>query len=738
MLKLVSEDNARSVDLETHSVHLDAHAVDADETATIQINIKSLNDETTLDAFAPEKDLLSAQQINSERKTDPLIGASIGGHYKIVERIGSGGMGKVYKAIHTLLNQYFAIKFLEDKVGNDEGRLKRFHYEAQAAIKFRHPNIPSIREFGVEQDFPYIVMDYVEGQPLSALIANKTLSSIDICEITAQICDAMQHAHEKKVIHRDIKPSNIMVRKDADKYTAYLLDFGIAKVIDAVHDTRLTGTGEMVGTLRYMSPEQFQGLPASASSDIYSVGCVLFEAFAGQPPFMSNNRMEIVMKHQNAEPPDLPKTAPKTIQRIIFKCLEKVPDRRYQSAASLAADLRRVNSGETAGIIVPRVKSSWKRAALAFLLTVFCLIGAFYLLTSKHSDINSLNNDIAAHPTNASLFFQRGKHYFDNKSFQQALFDFGHAAKLAPKDPINAYYAAASEVELRNFSAALAYADQALKADPNYAEALLIRAVVKSKLGDLEESTSDYTTLLQRFPPHKLSTLRLAALNNRANNFYLMRKDNEALDDAETVLSLYPQDADAHLTRAQILLDRNEAQKALEDVQAAMKEEPRSRRGFALKGSANYKLKNYKEAIDAFNDAILLGDTNTATYLDCARCQLANNDLNSAIDTSSKLIEKAPTSLHARMWRSYFYCKAGQGDRAMKDLKFAKEQRVLRGFKEPDYNFLVLEAAALGLLGEESQGKKLLEECKTKLDAAKVEPEFLELAHAILFKAHGT
>ena len=185
---------------------------DSDSTVKIIVNYDNVEPQSNVNTLGDTKD--QADSINRSRgaATDRLINTIIAGHYQIIDFIGLGGMGKVYKAHHTLLRRLVAIKFLqENKIGHDEATLRRFQQEAQTVVKLNHPGIPALREFGVTGEIPYIVMDFVEGKSLGTLIQEKALTPKDVCIIGAQICDALEHAHQNKIIHRDIKPSNILV-----------------------------------------------------------------------------------------------------------------------------------------------------------------------------------------------------------------------------------------------------------------------------------------------------------------------------------------------------------------------------------------------------------------------------------------------------------------------------------------------------------------------------------------------
>jgi eukaryotic-like serine/threonine-protein kinase len=269
-----------------------------------------------------------------------MIGQTIS-HYKILEKLGEGGMGVVYKAQDTTLNRTIALKFLPDKVNKDETAKARFLQEAQAAAGLNHPNICTI--FGVEEydglqmgKQLFISMEYIEGGTLSEKIPFSKVD--DAITIAAQIGEALQEAHAKGIVHRDIKADNIML---TSKGQAKVMDFGLAKLKGSL---KLTRTSSTVGTLGYMAPEQIQGGEVDYRSDIFSFGVLLFQMLTGKLPFRGEHEAAMVYSIVNEEPAPLTKYQPELsseLERIIGRALEKVPEDRYQSVADMVSELRR-------------------------------------------------------------------------------------------------------------------------------------------------------------------------------------------------------------------------------------------------------------------------------------------------------------------------------------------------------------------------------------------------------------
>ena len=278
-----------------------------------------------------------------------MISESIS-HYRILKKLGAGGMGEVYLAEDTLLNRKVAIKFLPADSVADLQAKRRLIREAQAAAMLDHPNICPIHEVGEEDGRSFIVMQYLEGETLADLIRRKPLDLRQFLAIAVQIADALAEAHSHQIIHRDIKPQNIMLTRRGQ---AKVLDFGLAKVVsprlatdsEAQTASLLTETGAIVGTPAYMSPEQTRGEELDGRSDLFSFGAMLYEMASGRQPFAARSTAEVVAAILTREVVPLEQAAPGIpveIARITRRCLEKDRERRYQTMRELALDLERV------------------------------------------------------------------------------------------------------------------------------------------------------------------------------------------------------------------------------------------------------------------------------------------------------------------------------------------------------------------------------------------------------------
>jgi len=344
-------------------------------------------------------------------KEELTRGTTLAGRYEIIEELGRGGMGNVYRVEDKKTKEELALKLIKPEIASDKKTLERFSNELKLAHKISHKNVCRMYHLGEEEGVHFITMEYIPGEDLKSMIRmTRQLTVGTAISMAKQVCDGLEEAHRLGVIHRDLKPSNIMIDKAG---TIRIMDFGIAR---SLKTKGITGTGVMIGTPEYMSPEQVEGKEADPHSDIYSLGIILFEVLTGRLPFEGDTAFAIGLKHKSEAPENprkLNSQIPEDLSRLILKCLEKDKENRYQSAEELRSELIRIEEGiPTTERVIPKrkpitsreitVKFSLKKLFMPALVFVALAI----LISISVVIINRLPSEKPFLPTHKQLTFK--------------------------------------------------------------------------------------------------------------------------------------------------------------------------------------------------------------------------------------------------------------------------------------------------------------------------------------------
>jgi len=385
----------------------------------------------------------SKTQTLQETPSELTIGSAFAGRYQIIEELGKGGMGKVYKALDTEIEERVAVKLLKPEIAADENMIRRFKNELKFARKITHKNVCRMYDLNEYESINYITMEYVPGEDLKSSIRRMgPLTAGKAVFIAKQLCKGLKEAHKLGVVHRDLKPQNIMIDRDGN---ARIMDFGIAR---SLKTEGMTKTGMMIGTPHYISPEQVTGKDIDQRSDIYSLGIIIFEMVTGKVPFEGETPINIAFMHKTAKAPDPRKfnaQVPLDLSRMILKCMEKDKKKRYQSAEEVLSYLRKIEKEiPTTDRVLPKkdqitsgaiaAKRRLKKLLIpAAVIIVLAIIGIIIKMDLPRSEVSKPSSAQAV-SSEKENYFIAGREYWEDKNYSEAMNQFKKILELEPEN----------------------------------------------------------------------------------------------------------------------------------------------------------------------------------------------------------------------------------------------------------------------------------------------------------------
>lgn len=605
------------------------------------------------------------------------------GRYKVVEEIGRGGMGVVYKGEDPTLERPIAIKVLPPKRLSIKKIIERFLKEAKLAARLDHPNIIRIYDIGKEEDTYHIVMEYVEGRSLSEIIREREEINVrETLEIFIQICEALRYAHSQKVIHRDIKPDNIMITKDNK---IKVMDFGLACLEDR-HS--LTELGAVMGTIAYFSPEQAKGQPADHRCDIYSLGIVLFEMLTNNLPFEANNPSEMIQKHLTSPVPSVLKynsQIPRQIDRIIRKMTMKNPELRYQDLSEPIKDIKDIfvkkeevavssaiaeekKKPEKYEKIVKKLEEEKEKFAKVapevkpYEAKVLCPHCQAENDPEKKycSDCGGL---LGASAKEAEAHHSQGLAYLEEGRYLEAEDEFRKAIEI-DKELLQAYIdLSRAKIELAEYAEARKILSQVLEKNPQDVNIYFLLAEIDKKQDKPEDAIGRYLKIIKIDPRGQKAYLKLAFLYSQLNAF------KEAIKHFQNVLSINPHNLEAYLQLGIIYASMDEADKSIEYFEKALGIDPSCEQALVWLGDLYLKkgklLKSeevYQRALDIYPENANLYAKLGTLYAIEKKSSLAQRELKQAVRID-------PKNLPARKMLAQIYLKENKVSEAVSELE---------------------------------------------------------------------
>ena len=456
-------------------------------------------------------------------KEELTRGTTFAGRYELIEELGKGGMGRVYKVFDTKIKEEVALKLLKPEISGDEKTIERFTNELKFSRKIVHKNVCRMYDLNEEEGTYYIIMEYVPGEDLNSFIKRAAPLSIGkSISIAKQICKGLSEAHSAGVVHRDLKPGNIMIDKGGN---ARIMDFGIARSLKA---EGITGEGLIIGTPQYMSPEQVEGKKAGQCSDIYSLGIILYEMMTGRVPFEGDTPLSIALKHKTEIPKDpreINEQVPEELSHVILKCMEKDKEKRYQKVEGLLSELSDIEKGiPITDRVLPKKKPTTSREITVqfklkkllipvFVVIAIVIVGFILFRFTALSKIFGTSSSPATSPETEE-YFTAANNFWRDKSYLKSIDQFKKILDIEPKN-FEAQFSIASILkEQSKFDEAIPEYEKAISLDNQDPRSYIHLAEIFEQKKNPEKAVDYYKKYLDAAP--KSSNINL--INQKIND----------------------------------------------------------------------------------------------------------------------------------------------------------------------------------------------------------------------------
>jgi tetratricopeptide (TPR) repeat protein len=630
--------------------------------------------------------------------------------YELLEELGSGGMSIVYKAMDTQMNRVVAIKMLKaaTQVGGDKSAL-RLQQEAKALSVLKHENILEIYSMGVTPEgTPFLVTELILGKTLSDLIGASKVELPTAVNLFVQICNGLIDAHAKGIVHRDLKPSNVMVIDDPSRPRVKIMDFGVSKILNLEPNAlRLTQTGVLIGSPLYMSPEQVTGKTVDARSDIYAMGCLMFEVLTGKPPFEAETLMESMHKKLSESFSQLaPQLAvPRDLQIVIEKCLQTDPNKRFQSAAELA---NAISAVKASGPIVRSGRPLSPKVLKTAYLIAFIAIGAATAIFAgvKHMEATKQTENKEL----AELSLKQAESAMHAKKFDDAIRLLDKSIAL---DPTNSFYYLARGVTRLSMNQdeehrllAEADFDRAIETEPRNAEALRQKSVSLARRGKLEAALNMVNGAIRVSDYLDARLVRAEFLNDLQLNHEALKELNYIIAHENNLDRRYNL-MKAIVTRARVYIDLDRFPEARADLERTANYRAHVPTRFYHLSFLHIKEKRYDEALKVIDHLAAIEPHYAKGLLSHSRALSFAGKAEAERDPTKKKVyaEKArlyfddaaravPLEPALRKQRAAFYLAQGRADELK--LEIAKLENEAKSGSEQNYLQAAIRAQALG------------------------------------------